>query len=481
MINFKNKKLIIILSVVAAVLVALAAVVVFAGKPQIKIVGEQGANVEVFSDYASQGAEGCVNILGIKIPSEVETVGEADIKALGNYTITYTTQFLWKTASASQNVNVVDTTVPTLTLAQDTFSVEYGNTVPTPDDIKVNCTATDLYDGDITAGIVKTVEGNICYFSATDSSGNTGVAQVEIRYIDVAAPTIHLSGSATAYVLSGKPFTEPGYSASDNVDGDLTAKVTVTGTVDTSKSGTYYREYTVTDKAGNTAKVTRKIIVFGTLTASDFGDITPNGKTIYLTFDDGPGAYTATLLETLRRYDVKATFFVTNQFPKYQYLIGAAHNDGHTIALHTQTHRWSIYSSVDSYMADFNAMQDIITAQTGSPTRIFRFPGGTSNTVSRSYCKGIMTTLSQKMINDGFVYFDWNVDSNDTRYNTAQGVIDSTIAQLGSKTNAVVLMHDIKKHTVDAVPAIIEYGLQNGYTFKALSPDSPSVKFRPNN
>ena len=132
-------------------------------------------------------------------------------------------------------------------------------------------------------------------------------------------------------------------------------------------------------------------------------------------------------------------------------------------------------------MADFYAMQDVVKAHTGDYTRIFRFPGGTNNLVSKSQCRGVMTALSQKLLAEGYYYFDWNVDSNDTRYGDAQRVITSTIDQISRKQNAVVLMHDIKKQTVEAVPAIIEYCLQNGYEFKVLTENSPAVRFKPAN
>jgi peptidoglycan/xylan/chitin deacetylase (PgdA/CDA1 family) len=283
------------------------------------------------------------------------------------------------------------------------------------------------------------------------------------------------------YVAAGGSYSEPGYSATDNKDGNITAKVQVTGSVDTQHSGAYYKYYTVTDTAGNTAKVTRKIVVYGGNTASDYEDVKPSGKTIYLTFDDGPGAYTNQLLGYLDKYGVKATFFVTNQFPKYQYLIKTAHQQGHKIAIHTASHKWSIYKTPENYMQDFNAMQDIVTAQTGSATNIFRFPGGTNNTISRSQNKGIMTLLSKQMTDSGYFYFDWNVDSNDARYSSTQKIISDTISQISTKTNAVVLMHDIKKYSVEAVPAIIEYGLENGYTFKVLDENSPAIRFKPAN
>ncbi|MBQ9769409.1 MAG: hypothetical protein IJW27_04320, partial [Clostridia bacterium] len=93
----------------------------------------------------------------------------------------------------------------------------------------------------------------------------------------------------------------------------------------------------------------------------------------------------------------------------------------------------------------------------------------------------IMTLLSKEMKDMGYVYFDWNVDCNDSRYGDTQRIIESTIEQISKKNISVVLMHDIKNHTVEAVPAIIEYCLRNGYTFKALDKNSPPCSFKPQN
>lgn len=214
---------------------------------------------------------------------------------------------------------------------------------------------------------------------------------------------------------------------------------------------------------------------------SEVEKISTSNKVIYLTFDDGPGPYTKKLLGYLRSYNVKATFFVTNQNPGYIYLLKEMAADGHAIGVHTLTHNWSIYSSTSKYLSDFNAMHDIIKQQTGIDTKIFRFPGGTNNTVSRSYSKGIMTTLDRTMAEKGYLNFDWNVDCRDTEGLNSTQIADTTIAQIKNRNQSVVLMHDIKNSTVEAVPTIIKYAKNNGYTFKVIDETTPSVRFKPAN
>ena len=139
-----------------------------------------------------------------------------------------------------------------------------------------------------------------------------------------------------------------------------------------------------------------------------------DSKIIYLTFDDGPGMYTKRILDVLEEYNVKATFFVTNQFPKYEYLIKNEYEKGHAIGVHTYSHNYrKIYSSFENYIDDVNKMNEIIKKYTGNFSNILRFPGGSSNTISRKYKKGIMTELTREVSNLGYTYFDWNVASGD--------------------------------------------------------------------
>lgn len=194
------------------------------------------------------------------------------------------------------------------------------------------------------------------------------------------------------------------------------------------------------------------------------------GKLIYLTFDDGPGPYTEELLNVLKKYGVKATFFVTEGFPEYEKLIAREAKEGHSVGVHSYTHKYSeIYSGKNAYLKDFDEMNDVIRKQTGSKTNLFRFPGGSSNTVS-NFNPGIMSELTKLMKSRGYFYFDWNVlsgDAGDTE-STRQIYLNVINGCAGQKVS-VVLMHDIKSYSVAAVEDIIRWGLDNGYTFMALN------------
>ena len=206
-------------------------------------------------------------------------------------------------------------------------------------------------------------------------------------------------------------------------------------------------------------------------------------KKVYLTFDDGPGPYTEKLLDILDRYNVKATFFVTNGKPDYQNLIAQEAQRGHTVAIHSASHDYAkIYQSVDAYFADFDEMNSIITAQTGKAADLVRFPGGSSNTISKKYCYGIMSQLVCAVEERGFRYCDWNVSSGDAGGTTSTSqVAANVIAGIKGNNVSVVLQHDIKNFSVDAVEQIIQWGLSEGYTFLPIISTTPMSHHGVNN
>ena len=230
--------------------------------------------------------------------------------------------------------------------------------------------------------------------------------------------------------------------------------------------GSYELTYSITNDRGDMASAKRRVNVV----AAERPEVKkPERKTIYLTFDDGPGPYTEQLLDILSEYGAKATFFVTGTDTRYSDMIGRAYREGHSIGVHTYTHDYnSIYSSEQAYFDDFNAVEQLIYEQTGSYTSLFRFPGGSSNTVSR-FNPGIMSRLAAAMENMGYRYFDWNVSSGDAGETTVTSqVAENIIAGCSGKTAAVVLQHDIKNYSVNAVETVLIWGTSNGYSFEAL-------------
>ena len=268
-------------------------------------------------------------------------------------------------------------------------------------------------------------------------------------------------------------YEDPGCTAFDDRDGDITARLVCTADVNTFHTGEGSVVYSVTDSEGLTATVARRVIV----TAADRPEtVMPDAGTVYLTFDDGPSANTERLLDILDAYGAKATFFVTNCHEDYTYCIGEIARRGHTVGIHSASHDYNgIYRSEEAYFADLCRMQEIIFEQTGEYVRLVRFPGGSSNTVSR-YNPGIMTRLTSDLNDMGYAYFDWNVSAADTASNATRYTVTENFKESVPKHDySVVLQHDTNAFSVDAVEDILFWGSRNGYTFRALDLTSPAV------
>lgn len=295
---------------------------------------------------------------------------------------------------------------------------------------------------------------------------------IEVR--DLEAPQLSLAGSPKIYLTRGQAYQEPGYSAVDQVDGDLSAQVTIDNPVDVHVDGTYTITYHVQDQAGNQQQAQRVVIVRE--------PITPQSGVIYLTFDDGPSNLTAEFLDVLRDENVKATFFVTGRGSDDMLSREAA--EGHTIGLHTMTHNYAqVYKSAESYYADLQAIHDRVLRVTGKDSKIIRFPGGSSNTISANYSPHIMTFLAQDVQAKGYTYFDWNVSSGDGDSGklSPQALYDAVVNNLNINRENVVLMHDTNHNTLKALHNIIEYGKNNGYQFRAIDSSTPPIHHPINN
>lgn len=208
-----------------------------------------------------------------------------------------------------------------------------------------------------------------------------------------------------------------------------------------------------------------------------------NVKIAYLTFDDGPSKNTLDILKVLKDYNVKATFFV-NGHKAHTDLYKKIADDGHALANHTYSHDYkTIYSSVDNFKNDVKKLDNFLTEVTGEePNFILRYPGGSNNTISRRYGnKNIMGEIISEMHKEGYVYFDWNVDSTDAAaYRQSKDKIVNSVLN-GSKhtKKAVILMHDLdpKTTTVQALPEVIQGLKEQGFIFDIMTKDTEGTQF----
>ena len=471
----KYRKLYIGLSIGAgALLVALVLFVLVFNKFSLRLElhGPEKMTIRYGESYDEMGATPLfsgtiIYPQGYETESRVEISSNLDVHKAGTYEITYTaTHMLWN-AQAKRTVTVIDDVPPEITLLGDSRD----RTLTGRSYDEEGFRAYDEHDGDITHLVVRQEKDGKVYYRVTDSSGNQAEAVREIIYLDPNMPQLILRGEEEITLTAGTPYLEPGYEAMDIGDGLLTSQVEVDGEVNYYRGGTYTLRYHVTDSKGHTTEKQRTVHV---QTVPQPETVMPQGKVIYLTFDDGPSIYTEKLLDTLKAYNVKATFFVVDSgcYDTMRRIV----EEGHAIAIHSIEHDYrTIYASMDAFFEDLYATQAMIYEQTGVKTTLMRFPGGSSNTVSR-FNPGVMTRLTQAVEAAGFQYFDWNVDSDDAgKAKTTAEVYKNVIGNVGYAPYSIVLQHDTKECSVEAVEKIILWGLANGYTFLPLEPSSPTV------
>ncbi|MCM1569224.1 MAG: polysaccharide deacetylase [Roseburia sp.] len=179
---------------------------------------------------------------------------------------------------------------------------------------------------------------------------------------------------------------------------------------------------------------------------------------VYLTFDDGPSTNTDEILDILDRYGVKATFFVVGKEDEHsRERLRRIVEEGHTLGMHSYSHVYrEIYSSEEAFAEDFQKLRQLLYDATGVECSHYRFPGGSSNTVSSLDMKVFVEYLNQ----EGVVFHDWNVSSGDagSRLLDVDTVVNNCTRDILKRETSVVLLHDSadKPTTVEALPAIIE-------------------------
>ena len=205
-------------------------------------------------------------------------------------------------------------------------------------------------------------------------------------------------------------------------------------------------------------------------------------KWVCLTFDDGPSKTTPDVLAALNTAGVHGTFFVvaTDYNEKYLPLLTEAAAAGHQIALHSASHEYSdIYQSSDAYWEDIALLKERIVPYVDVESiRYLRFPGGSTNTVSRRYGgKGLMKQLKAEVEQKGLQWVDWNVCAEDAvgGHPSADTIYRNVVRETGEQTHCVVLMHDsaTTRTTAEALPDIIRWYADNGYTFLTVAEALP--------
>lgn len=442
----------------------------------IRLAGEKTIQVEVFSAFRDPGVEDAY-FENTDLTDQVVRTGAVDTEVCGTYELAYTARYGRRAETVRRTVKVVDSTPPELTLTggeELTVSAERLYQEP-------GYEARDNYDGDITGRVLvsseKTEKGMLLTYTARDAAGNETKRTRTVTIRDEVAPELTLEGETHLYLPVGAVYEEAGYSARDDLDGDITDRVQTTGTVDTGSCGTQTICYSVCDNAGNRAEIIRYVTVYPK----------QGENTVYLTFDDGPSSeVTEQVLDILARNHVKATFFILNYSDDKKPLLERMIREGHTIGIHGYSHDYrTVYTSDDGFMENIERLRQRLREDFGYDTKLFRFPGGSSNTISRDYCDGIMSRVTKRSQQEGWVYFDWNVSSGDAGGNgvPCSNIYHNVVDNLRPGRENVVLMHDTnaKQTTADALEDIIRAAREQGYVFLPITEETTPVHHGVNN
>ncbi len=401
---------------------------------------------------------------------EIKVVNHVDNKKLGQYQIEYHYQdkeFILK-------VDVIDVLPPTF----ETINTKIlrNETVDPQTLVKNICDDSQTivyFKKDYLFNEVKTYRVDIVVEDAYENKTEKH-AYVLVEEKDTQPPTLTGLDKITA-LLGDAVNLESGVTIKD--DHDNHPQLTIDDSkLNLSTEGEYEVFYFVEDKYGNKASYSRKVEILNKYANRE---AKKDGiKTCYLTFDDGPSSNTQKVLQILDEYHIKATFFVTGTSPKDFHYIKEAHEKGHVIGLHTYSHDYEyIYSSLKNYLEDLNKIKELVYQQTGQYVTYMRFPGGSSNLVSKKYNVGIMRRLTKRVIDLGYKYYDWTSVNGD-----GEGV--KSVADMKKKIkeevegleDVMILMHDSAscENTVKALPDILDYLIAEGYEFKVIDHYSPT-------
>ena len=405
-------------------------------------------------------------------------IGKVDTTKVGEYSVKMKVPFLGSYQEKPIKIVIKDIEAPNLELAyEDNSEVSYSVDLE-----HSGYKATDNVDGEITNKVIVTktdISKNLVNvkYSIADTSNNKTEIIKTYKIIDDIAPVITLNGSVYKSIRINEAYEEQGATANDEKDGDLTDRIKIDSNVDTSVKGDYIVKYTAVDNSGNIGTAERKVSV---------RDPSDTNGVVYLTFDDGPSSSsTPQILDILKEKGVHASFFIVNYSEGNKHLIQREIDEGHTVCVHGYSHVYSeVYTNDEATMNNIYKLKNKIKEDFNYDTMYTRFPGGSSNTVSKNYSRGIMSRVTERALAEGYKYFDWNVGSGDAGgAKSSDDVYNNVIDGLSLDRANVVLMHDFggNQKTIDALPRIIDYCLENGYRLEAINEYTPMVTHGINN
>lgn len=178
-------------------------------------------------------------------------------------------------------------------------------------------------------------------------------------------------------------------------------------------------------------------------------------KYVALTFDDGPHPeVTPLILNTLKKYNAKATFFMLgSRVQHYPDIANQVCEAGHEIGNHTWNHPKLTNMAESEILKEYTMTEQAIIQAIGVPSTIFRPPYGATNATVKAVIPSIQ--------------FNWTIDTEDWKHRDAKKLLPSVKSTI--HPNAVILMHDIHLSTANGLEAVLQYLQAEGYEFVTVS------------
>lgn len=496
--NFIHKKSVIITLIILCIIWFLWFMTHFL--INFKLIGDKVIYLNCGEHYEEKGA--IATFLGEEL--EVQVKDNVNINVEGRYVAYYKARNVFGIAkSLKRNVIVKDKEKPKITLKGDKTIVlgldeKY---------VELGYIATDNVDGDITDKVEVTNNIDIknygeykVIYRVTDSSNHTTEKIRKVIVKDMIAPTITLKGNTIVDVLIGEEYVEEGYSAKDNIDGDITSKVEVSNNINYKKLGSYQITYTVKDSYDNittikrTINVVKKLLEYkdeydkidntqrGWWSNNKFDHKRPSGgadleelkkynayfmgpdeKIIYLTYDEGSNdTYLPEIVEVLDKNEVKATFFLCrNYMLMNKDLVKKMVDNGHLIGNHTFHHyempTLANKANFDKYIYEIRAVEETYKEITGKTMKkIYREP------------KGEWSYRSLKIVSDlGYKTFFYSADYLDYGDDVSKEVALQKMLDR-YHNGAIYLFHPKNKGNLESLEDFIKHMKKLGYKFDVV-------------
>jgi peptidoglycan/xylan/chitin deacetylase (PgdA/CDA1 family) len=198
-----------------------------------------------------------------------------------------------------------------------------------------------------------------------------------------------------------------------------------------------------------------------------------SSKTVYLTFDDGPSAFSGEIIALLEKYKAKATFFmIDGNIRKHPDAVKLMVNSGEAVGLHSVSHRKDVfYASVGSVVGELNQNRNTLFEISGIDSFLMRTPYGSSPYMTDEYKAAVAA--------NGYQMWDWNIDSKDWYYKDER-FVNAVIQQINAKANhpgpLVILLHE-RRETLAHLPKLLDYLTQQGFECKAIDSSMVAVQF----